>query len=747
MAKNRARRAGPGKRGGNRGIDPRAVFRESIDHFKAGRLSEARAGFKRLKKRFPDVADSSYFLSLIASRESRFGEAREHLDGAITLQPANPAFICQAGHIARLQDDHATAIRYYRKALEIDQDNLEALINLGISLRRTGALDDAVQIYEQAMAINDSIPELHNNLGSVLLLKNRFQDALEHFQQAVKLNPGFAGAHHNLGRCCMRMGNMDVALSSLREAVRLAPDNDLFLHDLAACLGQVRLPRRDESIEAVFIRCLQLERCDGGTLGQAVGIYLVEHTAVGRLAARLRHGTSSLNNEDLEYLANPLLQAYMQREQVCNPQLEHLLVHFRGFELDKVLHDTRGFSDKERQLLTDLSCQCFYNEFVYPETVEENRQLQELEKLIIEELDQGLLNETALMVYSCYRPLFRQTIICEKLNAINIVDSQLQRIVRTQITEPGEERGLRTGIPALGLSNDEISSRVREQYEENPYPRWFQVDSPPPMGLREYITNLLPGAVESLKLDVPSPRILVAGCGTGLQPVRDARRFPHADITAVDLSLSSLAYAMRMSAKLGHDQIHYFQGDILELEHLPGRFHFIECFGVLHHMLDPLDGWSRLREKLEPGGVMRVGLYSYKARGAVRAAREHIASKNYTTSVDDIRRCRQDILSLDPGHPAWKLRFSPDFYSTSEVRDLIFHAQEHQLDIPWIQNALEQLQLHFLGFEFPDSASLNRFREQYPEDGAELCLDYWDSFEEDNTDTFVSQYVVWATTA
>ena len=42
-----------------------------------------------------------------------------------------------------------------------------------------------------------------------------------------------------------------------------------------------------------------------------------------------------------------------------------------------------------------------------------------------------------------------------------------------------------------------------------------------------------------------SPEILVAGCGTGQHALITASRFSNARVLAVDLSLSSLSYAMR----------------------------------------------------------------------------------------------------------------------------------------------------------------------------------------------------------
>ena len=134
--------------------------------------------------------------------------------------------------------------------------------------------------------------------------------------------------------------------------------------------------------------------------------------------------------------------------------------------------------------------------------------------------------------------------------------------------------------------------------------------------------------------------ILVAGCGTGQQPIGTAQRFPRASVLAIDLSLASLAYAKRKSDAAGV-AIEYAQADILELD-LDRRFDIVESSGVLHHLADPMCGWAALEKLVKPGGFMRIGLYSELGRSNVIALRAMIAERGYrerrTTSAAPGRR-------------------------------------------------------------------------------------------------------------
>ena len=159
-----------------------------------------------------------------------------------------------------------------------------------------------------------------------------------------------------------------------------------------------------------------------------------------------------------------------------------------------------------------------------------------------------------------------------------------------------------------------------------------------------FLRNQFPEADLSGIPDGPA-RILVAGCGTGRHPIGTARRFPDSSVLAVDLSLTSLAYALRKTRELGIGNIEYRQADLLALGALAERFDVVDCTGVLHHLEDPVAGFRVLRSLLRPGGVMRVGLYSEMARRHVVRAREFIAERGFAPTPAGIRACRAAILA------------------------------------------------------------------------------------------------------
>ena len=140
----------------------------------------------------------------------------------------------------------------------------------------------------------------------------------------------------------------------------------------------------------------------------------------------------------------------------------------------------------------------------------------------------------------------------------------------------------------------------------------------PALHFNEELRRTLPLARFTPMHDDSQPEVLIAGCGTGSQSIFNAQRFRGIRVLAVDLSLSSISYAIRKTQELGITNIEYAQADILKLGDVTRTFDIIAAGGVLHHLADPFMGWRILLSRLRPGGFMHLGFYSQtcaQARG------------------------------------------------------------------------------------------------------------------------------------
>ena len=310
-----------------------------------------------------------------------------------------------------------------------------------------------------------------------------------------------------------------------------------------------------------------------------------------------------------------------------------------------------------------------------------------------------------------------------------------------QVSEPELENQLKNNIPKLKGITDNISMKVQAQYESNPYPRWVNLGLP----LRPHPISKILDYSEIKLFDVSiskvtSPNILVAGCGTGQHSIGTAASVKNAEVLAVDLSLSSLAYAQRKSVELGISNVKYMQADLLHLTKLDMQFDIIESAGVLHHMDNPLKGWRVLVDCLKDGGLMKIGLYSELARKHITEVRRDVYQTGACQSDVEMKSIRDLVINSNLDHHK-NVKLSPDFYSLSALRDLIFHVQEHRFTIPKIKKCLAELGLKFCGFE--NKRIIQNFSDSNNKKDDLYELDKWQKFEENNPTIFAGMYEFW----
>ncbi len=537
----------------------------------------------------------------------------------------------------------------------------------------------------------------------------KFDDAVRTYKRVLQLKPDHAEACNNLGRVLLAQGKPKDASAHFARALVLMP----------------QLLKQYAGICATLIAVLPAFGEASRKQTDAWPKQLTESELFG--------------SDGLATIAdNPLLLQVMQSIPVQDIAFERLLTSLRRALLSTA-HTRGAASNTALGFACVLAQQCFINEYVFATSAEEDSQIESLTR----EAGDALASNTAIeamtiAVLAMYQPLHAQPFAPALL--VRQWMPALDNVLTQQVREPARELELRDSIPRLTTIEDDVSKRVRQQYEENPYPRWVRAAGQvAPAPIDQYLREQCPGGDFAPLGKTDALDILVAGCGTGQIAVASAQKYLGARVLAVDLSLSSLSYAKRNTPAPLAAHVEYAQGDILKLATIGRNFDVIDCSGVLHHMADPLEGWRILLTLLRPGGLMHLGFYSEAGRKDVAAARSFIADRGFGSTLSEIRRCRQELLKTSL---ASVVRFT-DFFTTSECRDLLFHVHEARMTIPAVATFIGQHRLKFLGFEF-DAPVSHQLRNHFAASGWSLTdLDRWHEFESRYPDTFSGMYQFW----
>ncbi len=129
----------------------------------------------------------------------------------------------ERGNAAQSQGRYEDAEQTWRRVLQIDPNNVDAHIWLGLALYYQGKLDEAIAAYNRAIQLNPELAEAHNNLGIALYDQGNLDEAIAAYNRAIQLNPESATAYYNLGIALSDQGKLDEAIAAYRTALRL-PD-------------------------------------------------------------------------------------------------------------------------------------------------------------------------------------------------------------------------------------------------------------------------------------------------------------------------------------------------------------------------------------------------------------------------------------------------------------------------------------------------------------------------------------------
>lgn len=576
--------------------------------------------------------------------------------------------------------------------------------------------------------------KINKTQGDLLKEERNFFEALAFYKKALGLKPNIfetglpafkiivkelAGIYDALGQIYQLKNDLNETISAYCNATIGDPENISYWIHFARSVRFANFSQLNEQVRNAILFCLNHGKINPQHLA-APGISLVKlNPTFQRLYAIAKRNDFEMlfrqlsDEETRQFLNDPLFLSLLNRTILPDFQIELLLTFIRRAYVCLYQEHHPNLVEQNIPFLYALAAQCHLTEYVYMINEEEQQWL----KLKLEKA-----SKAQITLIGSYRPL-------------------------SEVIETESEQQYKQSIHHLLPINNEISQKVQKQYEENPYPRWTGIDQGESQTLEEYLHDMLP----ALNLKSPSwpsnPRLLIAGCGTGFHAISSAIQFKNSHVLAIDLSFSSLAYAMRKAHEMNILNIEFIQGDILNLEgHLQEKFDIIECSGVLHHMENPFLGWKILRSLLKPNAWMCIGLYSSLARQDITAARQFVAKNHYKPTLEGIRQCRQHLLGLPSDDILHRVTESVDFYSTSSCRDLLFNVHEIYFTIPQISEMIKALDLVFLGFSFNQAEIALQYSAQYPDDPEMRSLDNWHQFELHNPNTFMNMYQFWVKT-
>lgn len=279
-----------------------------------------------------------------------------------------------------------------------------------------------------------------------------------------------------------------------------------------------------------------------------------------------------------------------------------------------------------------------------------------------------------------------------------------------------------------------MDEAIRAQYEAYPYPPRDPADE-----ARRLITGS-PGRLVEVdhylfagRRDFARPfRALVAGGGTGDATVMLAQELADVgaagEVVHLDASEAATAIAEGRIRARGLANATFRRGDIAAAPDLGlGRFDYIDCCGVLHHLEDPAAGLRTLRDMLAPDGGMGLMLYAPLGRTGVYPAQAMLRTLcAEETPAAKVAIARRLLSRLPPTNWLRRNPFLSDHAALGDagIYDLLLHGRDRAYGVMEVADLLARAGLRPVAFVDParydpasyleDAAILRRLRALTP---------------------------------
>lgn len=260
-------------------------------------FSQAETQFEKIlaidPQRVDDIDIYSNILYVTENRLKLSRLAHEFLD----IDKDRPEVCCLVGNHYSLRSEHEKAVKYFKRATELDRTYLSAWTLMGHEYVEMKNSHAAIEAYRRAIDINRKDYRAWYGLGQAYELLSMHQYALHYYQRATALRPYDVRLWQAQASCYEEIGRTPDAIECLKRALLGADTREITINLKLAKLHE----EMDESTQAAVYHQKVVESCR--LERRAVQDYARSSIYVARHQIMVPGGDLALAKECLERVA------------------------------------------------------------------------------------------------------------------------------------------------------------------------------------------------------------------------------------------------------------------------------------------------------------------------------------------------------------------------------------------------------------------------------------------------------------
>ena len=103
-------------------------------------------------------------------------------------------------------NNHKKAEQYFRMAIKLRPNFIEAYNNLGVVLSMQGRYEESITLLKNALSVFPKEADLHANIGYTYSKIHKWEKAIEHYRKSLSIDPKNERNRYNLNEALVQIG-------------------------------------------------------------------------------------------------------------------------------------------------------------------------------------------------------------------------------------------------------------------------------------------------------------------------------------------------------------------------------------------------------------------------------------------------------------------------------------------------------------------------------------------------------------
>jgi tetratricopeptide (TPR) repeat protein len=159
--------------------------------------------------------------------------------GKTIKDPKNDKNYLVRGEVRYAINDKVNAFDDLNKAIELNQNNVEALFFRGYLFYLENKYDSAENDLKRVLKLKKKQPQAKAVIGIIEQLRQNYSIAIDYFNKSIKDSVSYTDSYYNLGLCYMSLGKYSMAINNFNQVIKLADEINAYVNK-AYCFAKLK---------------------------------------------------------------------------------------------------------------------------------------------------------------------------------------------------------------------------------------------------------------------------------------------------------------------------------------------------------------------------------------------------------------------------------------------------------------------------------------------------------------------------